>query len=374
LLHLRQNAGHVRASLAEQAQDRLVIETTYAEIRPSPGAVVSVCHADGALTCVVNEQGTTEVRAQNQTVTLRAGEASYVLEGQQAHQPICTNLDQLRIWHDEIKDSREDQNLGQVVDYWAKHGCNNVQPASSSGAPPASTSTPAALESAQASGAVAARAEGMVQIPAGKYEVGVGTPDKNHAPAQTVDLPVFWIDIAETTNAQYAQYLAEAGHSPPSTWPGGVLPAGKDEYPVEGLTFDDAQAFCQWAGKRLPKEVEWEVATRGPGADPPLYPWGNDPTAGGATFDLPQVDSYPVATVPFNVSQFGVFDTIGNVWEWTSTPYAETANGMQVLRGGRHGLLADGAFRQQSAPDDPRFRAVAGVRCAADDVAKENTP
>ncbi len=72
--------------------------------------------------------------------------------------------------------------------------------------------------------------------------------------------------------------------------------------------------------------------------------------------------------MPFNQSPFGVYDVAGNVWEWVGEPYAPVADGHKVLRGGRHGLLRDMAYRQQAEPNDERFRRVAGFRCAADEV------
>jgi formylglycine-generating enzyme required for sulfatase activity len=118
----------------------------------------------------------------------------------------------------------------------------------------------------------------------------------------------------------------------------------------------------------LPNEAEWEAAGRGPGAAPQLYPWGTDPTAGGSTLNLPDQDTYAVGSLSFNQSLPGVFDLVGNVWEWTGEPYSQVQDGNRILRGGRYGLLLDLAYRLAVAPDDNRYVKYAGFRCAADQV------
>ena len=135
-------------------------------------------------------------------------------------------------------------------------------------------------------------------------------------PAQPVEVSQFWIDQYEVTNAQYAAFLAAAGGTPPSGWADANAPAGQSDYPVEGVTWDQAAAFCQWAGKRLPSEAEWEVAARGPKGS--LYPWGDDER----TVTLPDDRTYAVGQNPANRSAFGVYDMAGNVWEWVGDTYA----------------------------------------------------
>jgi iron(II)-dependent oxidoreductase len=202
----------------------------------------------------------------------------------------------------------------------------------------------------------------MVEIPAGAYEVGLAPADKYHTASTTLSLTAFWIDRYQTTNAQYQQYLDATGDQPAEIWP------DEADHPVRGVTWNQALAYCTWAKKRLPTEAEWEAAGRGPGTTPRSYPWGNDPTDGGKTFNLPDQDTYAVGSQSFNQSPLGVCDMVGNVWEWTGDPYAPVENGFKVLHGGRFGLPQDLAYRLAVAPNDPRYVKFAGFRCAADRV------
>ena len=206
-------------------------------------------------------------------------------------------------------------------------------------------------------------AEGMVEISSGSYEVGLSQTDQYHVAPQVIPLEDFWIDQYQITNAQYQTYMSDTGASPPETWP------GERDHPVIGVTWEQAQAYCQWAYKRLPKEAEWEAAGRGPGTVPRLYPWGNDVTADGQALKLPDQNTYPVGTQSFNKSPFGVFDMVGNVWEWVGDPYTTGPEGIKFLRGGRYGLpINDLAYRLAVAPGDTRYIKFASFRCAADQV------
>ena len=254
-------------------------------------------------------------------------------------------------------------------------------PPASPTAPPPDTRPPSATVAAAASPteapsptAAAARLPsnaGMVKIGPGNYVVGGASPDDYHAATRQILLPGFWIDKLPVTNAQYKVFVDSTGRSVPAGGRAGTLPAGSVDHPVAGLTWNDAAAFCAWVNKRLPGEAEWEVAGRGPTAEPPLYPWGNDPTAGGQTSNLPQRDTYEVGTVAFNRSPFDVYDMIGAVWQWVDRPYAPVLEGLKILRGGRYGLLEDLAYRQPAKADDERYTRVAGMRCAADRVVGE---
>jgi formylglycine-generating enzyme required for sulfatase activity len=205
-------------------------------------------------------------------------------------------------------------------------------------------------------------AEQMTNIAAGAYPLGRDSSGDNYAPTQSADVDEFWIDQHEVTNAQYAEFLAKSGGAPPASWPEGAMPAGQGDFPVEGVTWDQAAAFCGWANKRLPTEAEWEVAARGP--EGWLYPWGNDEHF----VELPDGGTYAAGKVPANRSAFGVYDMAGNVWEWVGDTYAPVPDGHKVLRGGGYGFLKDMAYRLHGDPNVRTLFAMAGIRCAADNV------
>jgi len=199
----------------------------------------------------------------------------------------------------------------------------------------------------------------MVEVPAGSYEVGIATPvDEFHNAPTQLNLNAFWIDKYQVTNSKYQQYLSATGVQPPEVWPG-----NNPNQPVRGVTWDQAVAYCAWSNKRLPKEAEWEAAGRGSGSNPLQYPWGNDYNQASK---LPFDDTYEVGTQSFNVSPFGVFDLVGNVWEWVDAPYTNVQEGFHILRGGRYGNAQDLAYRVTALFNDPAFIKYAGFRCATD--------
>ena len=196
----------------------------------------------------------------------------------------------------------------------------------------------------------------MVQIPAGDYVVGKDPANNNQSAVQTVSLNEFWIDQYLVTNQEFQQFAPE--------WP---VPPGEENYPVMGISWDQADAYCKSVNKRWPTEAEWEVAGRGPGDNPALYPWGTDASDGGNIFDLPN-RTYEVGTKDFNVSPFQVYDMLYNVYEWVGEPYGSLAAGNKILRGARFGTPYDLAFRLEVTPDDTNYGQYAGFRCAADQV------
>jgi serine/threonine protein kinase len=206
-------------------------------------------------------------------------------------------------------------------------------------------------------------ADGMAKVPAGTYEVGFSPTDTYHSTPQQVDLKEFWIDEYQVSNEQYAKFMQETGASAPLVWP------GDKDHPVRGVAWEQAAAYCDWLNKRLPTEAEWEAAGRGADSEPRRYPWGNDPTASGQTAGFPDEDTYASGTLSFNKSPFGVFDMVGNVWEWVEAPYANATEGTQFMHGGRFGLpVVDLAYRLGVAQGDTRYLKFAGFRCAADKV------
>ena len=165
----------------------------------------------------------------------------------------------------------------------------------------------------------------MVLIPAGPFIRGTNERLPDEGPQHTVDLPAFYIDVYEVTNLQYRRFIEETGRRSPDHFRNRTYPPGKADHPVTFVSWDDADAYCRWAGKRLPTDREWEKAGRGP--DGRIFPWGND-------FDVRRAntpvrwqaigqpgDTTPVGAFAGGASPYGLYDMTGNVWEWTASWY-----------------------------------------------------
>lgn len=221
----------------------------------------------------------------------------------------------------------------------------------------------------------------MVLVPAGEFEMGDGI----YGPLRHVYVSAFYMDAYEITTAQYAQFLAvNDAVGPPDYWDTVERPRD-DKLPVIGVSWDDADAYCRWAGKRLPTEAEWEKAARG--TDSRTYPWGDDePTPEHVNFLNEAEDAYPdglhaVGGHPLGKSAYGTFDQAGNAAEWTFDWFAESfdrrndsrnprgpATGeSKVLRGGGWREPAERMLvaRRMAARPDLRTDDL-GFRCARD--------
>jgi formylglycine-generating enzyme required for sulfatase activity len=186
----------------------------------------------------------------------------------------------------------------------------------------------------------------MVAIPEGRFAMGSENGDRDERPVHDVNVAPFWMQRTLVTVAEYRECEAKGACSKTPEKPYcNEHVEGRDEHPMNCVTWSQATSFCAWAGARLPTEAEWEYAARG--RDGRRYPWGNDRPAkqlcwDGATSDLGMMKrrgTCEVATHPSGASPFGVLDMAGNLWEWTSdlasADYDSSRSGpKRIVRGG----------------------------------------
>ena len=228
----------------------------------------------------------------------------------------------------------------------------------------------------------------MVLIPEGKFMMGsrgdggdegilgvdVGV---DQLPQREVFLKAFYIDKYEVTVREYKEFAKATGHPLPGLLTGEMpeektedrrqktdtkakkwaetvkYPPIEDNFPINDVTNMDAEAYCKWAGKRLPTEEEWEKAARG--TDGRLYPWGNDKTVGKANtieWSKEKVAAVAVGSFPTDVSPYGVYDMAGNIMEWTSSWY-EAYPGSTLKRpqfGKKYKVMKGGAWMGPITP------------------------
>jgi formylglycine-generating enzyme required for sulfatase activity len=181
-----------------------------------------------------------------------------------------------------------------------------------------------------------------VVIPAGPFTEGSTRGDEDERPARKVTVKSFAIDRTEVTRDDYAGCVAAGKCKPTSDRPTSGGAAGPEaKLPVTGVDWNDAQAYCKFAGGRLPSEAEWEKAARG--TDGREYPWGNQLDCARANWGNFEGEGpcagknpgHPVAVgqYPSGASPYGLLDMGGNVWEWVADKYDQDP-GRRVVRGG----------------------------------------
>lgn len=242
----------------------------------------------------------------------------------------------------------------------------------------------------------------MVLIPDGSFEMGSDKGRPNETPVHQVSLEAFYIDKYETTNADYQEFVlvnprwrksAVKVRDYLSHWTGNEFSADMDRYPVTYVTYEAAQAYCEWRGKRLPTEAEWEKAARG-GQLGQLYPWGNRVDSDAANYDSRDVRSggrqnmqrYLKPVDHFPPNGYTLYNMGGNVAEWCADRYLPRYRRSQQdrdskpsikdsrFRKGRNNATASGwDMTQRTLPPKGPFVARGGswfdsvfdLRCAA---------
>ena len=262
--------------------------------------------------------------------------------------------------------------------------------------------------------------EGMVLVPEGSFKMG-SNDHPIESPPHDVHVQSFLLDEYEVTNAQYLEFVKATQHPMPSHWSknGGRIPPGRENHPVTHVSWEDAKAYCDWCGKRLPTEAEWEKAASW---DPvsntrSRHPWGNqydnDPSRPRANWaarwvtdghpqdqtawnEFSRTEKYkeqvalggltlPVGSFALGVSPAKCFDMAGSVWEWTADWFdkypgntasldaqteAQCGQKARVMRGVScecHPLLGRSLSCTDRAPGGSKKRAwFLGFRCAMD--------
>ncbi len=222
----------------------------------------------------------------------------------------------------------------------------------------------------------------FVTIPAGEFIMGsnerpahVRSQPALHEPEHTVDLPAFQIHVFEVTNAEYMRFQIEGDYQSEGDW---RRYSGFDKgyHPVANVTWEDAKAYCEWIGGRLPSEAEWEKAARG--ADGLPYPWGEkwDPTKSNCN-ELGYQNVIEVGQIDTDLSPYGVRDMMGNVQEWVKeelapypkSPARRNANfqrGFFAARGGSYAIKGSSITLWTRGAYLPRGQYGTGFRCAKD--------
>jgi len=170
----------------------------------------------------------------------------------------------------------------------------------------------------------------MVLVPAGEFIMGTDDRLPDEGPQHKVYLPAYYIDIYEVTNLQYKQFNDATHRRSPTHFRNRTFPEGKADHPVTYVSWEDADAYCRWAKKRLPTDQEWEKAARG--TDGRMFPWGGefDVKKANTPIRWQQIGSFgdttPVGAFENGKSPYGLYDTTGNVWEWTASWYQAYPN------------------------------------------------
>jgi len=276
---------------------------------------------------------------------------------------------------------------------------------------PISTDTP--IRELGVSSTMVSEKDGMVMVyvPAGDFQMGSENGDDDEMPVHTVYLDAFWIDQTEVTNEMFAAFLNAEGnqseggvawldeddgderiHKVGDTW---RADSGYGDHPVIEVSWYGANAYCEWVGRRLPTEAEWEKAA-GWDADTKVhrtYPWGELIDDSYANYNQNVEDTTPVGSYDKGTSFYRVYDMAGNVWEWVADWYGRdyyknstAGNNPTGPSSGNHRVLRGGSWfygesnirsANRNLLNDPSIPSISssdiGFRCSRSAAAPESS-
>ncbi|MEJ2109863.1 MAG: SUMF1/EgtB/PvdO family nonheme iron enzyme [Acidobacteriota bacterium] len=224
----------------------------------------------------------------------------------------------------------------------------------------------------------------MVFVPAGEFILGTDNKESfAYYPSRTTTLPAFWIDKYEITNLEFLDFTNESGYMGEDiqgkNWRLFFTSFDKANDPAI-LTWNDAKAYCESKGKRLPSELEWEKAARG--SEGFKYPWGNEWENGKSnTYESGLKAPAAIGAYKGDVSPYGAYDMLGNVQEWTASEYKPYKGnpkkdpnqiaGLKVARGLSYGYYGSKASLFERSAYLPSAIYNFGARCARDATPEE---
>jgi formylglycine-generating enzyme required for sulfatase activity len=268
--------------------------------------------------------------------------------------------------------------------------------------------TPLLVSESKKTKTVVAVPDGMVKIPSGTFIMRVTNGDefisypKDGFP-KTVTLKSFYMDKYPVTNSQFKKFLEATDYHPVDTanflkhWTNDAPGKGEEKFPVVNISYEDAQAYAEWAGKRLPTESEWQYAAQTPDARP--WPWGNEVRQKGkgarsisttltlVDYGIPDSSLcnigngklYPVGKYKKGVNPFGLYDLVGSVWQMTNDWYQSDTYQYVIMKGGSYYNPGGSWWYVQGGPKPLHYRqmllrvspgfernATVGFRCVRD--------
>ncbi len=238
----------------------------------------------------------------------------------------------------------------------AQIGTNTPQPTTTDPLSSSETSIPPTPALGIGSTLIGEDGMNLLYVPAGDFTMGSDSGVSDEQPVHTVTLDAFWIDQTEVTNKMYSTCVEAGICEEPTNKSFSNLYSyygnnAYDNYPVIYVDWTMAKTYCEWVGRRLPTEAEWEKAARG--SDGRIYPWGNEiPSLMRLNYNNSEGGIKEVGQYPDSASPYGALDMAGNIWEWVADWYdasyyatlGENARNPQGPASGQYRVLRGGSW------------------------------